>query len=365
MKWLFDGLRAVLLDKSDATMQTVSQGEVAKQLSELYEPIGERIEFLQDLLNSTRGDEAESDSDQSEPEKNTSLSISRTRKKAVRDILSVFDSKALPSEYGLDFPERAPTSTSGTEVFVRESLAATIYGIAIRDDVFFRRLRKVVTRDICAGAYFWKQWGKAKELMTQLDRFAELGLSRPVEARDVNVPACAQGLRLIIHQICKDRDRRTAEGPLGPGVISKAAEFLVDILYEVVCNRNTDIFGRDSQELSEAHGRDHNLFMYLIGNPPQLDDSSAPVAMGDDFIIDRLRDFPATEWSHLLERLHTIVDSIHEHAPNEEHATAYAAKLDGMLREYTTNVFEPSTSSVQRRRPTLTSPPGSQRRRFH
>ena len=364
MKWLFDGLRAVLLDKSNATMQTVSQGEVAKQLSELYGLIGKRIGFLPDLLNRIRGDEAESDSDQSETEKNTSFSISPTRKEVVRDILSVFDPKALPSEYGLDFPDHAPTSISGTDVFVRESLAATIYGIAIRDEVFFRRLRKVVTRDICAGAYFWKQWVKARELMTQLDRFAEMGLSRPVEDRDVNVPACAQGLRLIVHQICKDRDVRTAEGPLGSGVISKAAEFLVEILYEVVCNRNTDIFGRDSQELSEDHGRDHNLFVYLIGNPPPLD-SSAPVAMGGDFIIDRLRDFPASEWSHLLERLLAIVDSIHEHAPNEEHAIAYAAKLDSMLREYTTNVFEPSTSSVQRRRPTVTSPRESQRRRFH
>lgn len=342
-------------------MQTVSQGEVVKQLSELYELIGQRVEFLPDLLNRTRGAEAESDTDQSETEKISSSSTSNNRKEIVRDMLSVFDLKALPSEYGVDFPEHAPAET---EVFVRGSLAATIYGIAIRDEVFFRRLRKVVTRDICASAYFWKQRAHASELMAQLDRFAEMGLSRSVEARDVNVPVCAQGLRLIVNQICENRDLRTARGPLGSEVISKLVEYLVDILEEVVCNRNRDIFGRISQELSEDDERDHNLFVYLIGNPPPLD-SLAPAAMAEDFIIDRLRDFPATEWRHLLERLNTIIDSIHEHTPREERAIAYAAKLENILREYTTDAFEPSSTSVQRRRPTVTNPRESRKRRFH
>lgn len=344
-------------------MQIVSKGEVVKQLSELYGLIGQRVESLPDLLNETRGEEAESESDQSETEKTSSFSIPHTRKEAVRDMLSVFDPKALPSEYGEHFAEHAPALTSETEALVQESLAATIYGIAIRDEVFFRRLRKVVTRDICAGAYFSKQRIKARELMVQLDRFAEEGVSRPLAARDVNVPGCAQGLRLIVDQICKNRDDRTAEGPLGSGVISKLAEYLVDILYEVVCTRNRDIFGRISQELSEEDERDHNLFVYLIGNPPPSE-SSAPMAEEDDFIIDCLRSFPATEWKHLLERLNTIIEAIHEHAPREERAIAYAAKLEDMVREYTTNAFEPTLPPFQRRRPTVTSPRESQRRRL-
>lgn len=343
-------------------MHTFTQGEFFNQLSELYKHIGQRVQFLPDLLNRTRGDEAESDSE-NETEKISASSKSHTRKEIVRDILSVFDPSALPSEYGVDFSDHTPASTSANELFVQESLAATIYGIAIRDDVFFRRLSKVVTRDVRAGTYFRKQWVKAKELMAQLDRFAELGPSRLVEARDVNVLMCARDLRLIVHQICENRDRRTADGPLGSEVISKAAEFLVDILYEVVCNHNRDIFGQTPQELSEDQGRDRNLFTYLIGNPPQLD-SSAPVAMVDDFVIDCLRDFPATEWSHLLERLTTIMDFIHEHTPRQERAIAFAAKLENMLGEYTTNFYEPSSSAAQRRRPTVTSSRESQRRRF-
>lgn len=365
MKWLFDGLRAVLTgDNSNATTYTVAKEEVVKQLSELYEPIGQQLQLLPDLLNRTRGDEAESDSDQSETEDSPASSNSSTRKEIVRDMLSVFDHKALPSEYGADFSERAPVSTPGTELYVPGNLAATIYGIAIRDETFFRRLRKVVTTDICAEVYFRKQFNKARELMAHLDRFAESGLSRPVEARDVNVPVCAQGLRLIVHQICENRDVRTARRPLGSQIISRAVEILVEILYEVVCNRNKDIFGRVPQQPhGEDHGRDHNLFAYLIGNPPPLD-SSSPVAMGGDFIIDCLRGFPATECRPLLERLTTIMDSIHEHAPREERAVAYAAKLENMLGEYTADVFEPSSSSAQLRRPTVTSPRESQRRRI-
>lgn len=281
-------------------------------------------------------------------------------------MLSVFDGEALPSEYGIDFPERAPASPSGTELYVPGNLAETIYQVAIRDQVFFRHLRKVITRDICAGVYFRKQLAKAKELMAQLDRFAERGPTRQVEAGDVDVPACARGLRLIVHQICENRDVRTAKGPLGSEIISQAIVTLVEILEEVVCERNRDIFDRAAQEpFDEDDGRYYNLFTYLVGNPPQLDDS-APIAMRDDFIIDRLqKEFPMTEWRLLFERLNTIIDSIHDQAPREERAMAYARKLETMLRGYTADadVFEPSSSSVQRRRPTLTTSPREPRRR--
>lgn len=346
-------------------MQTVTQGEVVTQLSGLYNLIGDRIGSLPNQLNTTRGDETASDSDESGTERSYASSNSDLRKETVRDMLSVFDRKALPSEYGLNFPEDAPALASGTELYVPGNLAATVYEVAIRDQAFFRRLRKVITPDICAGSYFWKQRTKARELMADLDRFAELGSPRPGTARNVDVSVCARGLRLIVHQISENRDARTARKPLGSDVISKVAEILVEILHEVVCNRNKDIFeGSAREQDAEDHERDRNLFTYLIGNPPQFDSNTVPAAMMDDFIIDRLRDFPATEWSHLLERLTTIIDSIHEQAPRDKHATAYAAKLEAMVREYTTEAFEPSSSSVQRRRPTVTSPRESQRRRF-
>lgn len=345
-------------------MHTLTQGEVVKQLSGLYGLIGDHLGSLQKLLNSTKGDEAESDSDESETEENAAFVTSETRRATVRDMLSVFDRKALPSEYLVDFPEDAPASASGTDLYVPGSLEATIYRIAIQDDTIFRHLRKVITRDICASSYFRKQQAKVKELMARLDRFAASGLARSDEASNCSIPVCARQIRHVVHQIFENRKARTAQGPLGFEVNSEAAEILVIILDEVVCKRNKDIFGpTPAERTNEAHPRDHNLFMYLIGNPPRFN-RTAPVAMTDDFIIDRLQDFPAVEWRHLLERLTTIVESIREHTSHEERAMAYAAKLENMLREYTADAFEPSSSSVQQRRPKISSPRESQRMRF-
>ena len=95
-------------------MQTVTQGGVVDQLSELYGLIGERLEYLPGQLNRTRGDEAESDSDHSGTEETYPSSNPDFCKETVLDMLSVFDRKALPSEYGVDFPKNASAPAFGT-----------------------------------------------------------------------------------------------------------------------------------------------------------------------------------------------------------------------------------------------------------
>lgn len=313
----------------------------------------------------TRGGETESDSDNSETEDSNASYSSKSRKETVQDMLSVFDPHELPEEYGVTFSDDVSASAFSERLFVPGDLAATIYGIAIRDETFYRRLRRVVTRDICAVSYFSKQRSRAREAMLRLDRFVEIGPSGAPESRDVDVPECARILRLIVHQICKDRDSRASGDPLEAATIKKVAETLVEILNEVVCDRNKDVYKDITWErpVQEEHRRDRNLYTYLIGDRP-TSDFSAPLGMEDNFIIDQLRDLPVLQWSHLLERLTTILDHIHENAPEEERGSmAFAEKLETMLREYTSDAFEPSSSSVQRRRPTLTSPPASQRRR--
>lgn len=313
----------------------------------------------------TRGDETESDSDNSETEESRASSNSKSRKEAVQDMLSVFDRRALPEEYGLAFSDDASGTAFPERLFVPGNLAATIYGIATRDEIFYRRLRRVVTRDICATSYFSKQRSRAREAMLRLDRYVERGPSEAPDSTDVDVPECARVLRLLVHQICEDRDARASREPLGAATIKKVAETLVEILTEVVCDRNKDVYENITWErhVQEEHRRDRNLYTYLIGDRP-TSDFSAPLGMGDSFIVDQLRDFPVLQWSHLLERLTTILDNIHENAPEGERGSmAFAGKLETMLREYTSDAFEPSSSSVQRRRPTLSSPPASQRRR--
>lgn len=279
-------------------------------------------------------------------------------------MLSVFDYKALPSEYGRDFAGDIPPTTAGEDLFVRGSLAATVYGIAIRDETFYRRLRKVISRNICAGIYFSKQRQRAQNIMLKLDQHTQTKAPEIPESRIVNVRECARTLRLIVDQICESRDSRASREPLGAGVISKVAEILVEILHEVVCNRNKNVYENNTEKRGDKeHERDRNLYTYLIGNPPRFDESY-PLGMRNLFIIDRLHDFPTDEWSHLLERLTTIADQIRENTPDDQHSSnPYLARLNDLIREYNDDHFEPSLSSYGHRRPTVDSPRDSQRRR--
>ena len=343
----------------------MSQNDVVTKIIELYDLIGEHLGSLPEQLNMTRGEEKESDSDDSAAEESYASRDSNTRKANVQDVLSVFDHTALPEEYELDFPDDSSATASTAELFVPGNLAATIYGIAMRDEAFYQRLRRVVTHNICATSYFSKQRARARETMLRLDRYVENGPSGLSESRIVDVPECARTLRLIVHQICKAREARASLEPLGAATVRNVAEILVDILTEIVCNRNEDVYENTSWERDvNEHRRDRNLYTYLIGNRP-ISDIFAPHGMGDSFVIDQLRLFPAREWSHLLERLTTILDHIHEDTPDGERGSiAYAESLETMLHEYTSDAFEPSSSSVQRRRPATASPPASQRRRF-
>lgn len=336
-------------------------------ISELYNRIGERIESLPQQLNRFTGDATDSSSENSATEENHVSRDLNSRQEIVKDILSVFDPKALPGDYGQIFQKDEVRAGTSENLYVPGNLAATIYEIAISDDAFYRRLRKVVTRDICAKSYFSKQQLRATEVMSRLDRFVKSGSFECPDVKDVDVPECARSIQLIVHQICTDRDARASKGPLGTLTSMNAAEILVDILAEVVCNRDKDVYEGQWERDDNEPRRNRNLYLYLIGDPP-ISDASAPFGMGDDFIIDRIRGFPTMEWSHLLERLTTILDHILEKCTDEDDTAArgsksYARKLDSILREYTEEVFEPSTSSGLRRRP-MTSPPARQRRRY-
>lgn len=336
-------------------------------ISELYNRIGERIKSLPQQLNRFTGDATDSSSESSAIEESYVTRDLHSRQEIVKEILSVFDLKALPGDYGRNFQKDEVCARASEKLYIPGNLAATIYEIAIRDDSFYRRLRKVVTRDICAKSYFSKQHLRAREVMSRLDRFVESGPSECPDVKDIDVPECAREIQLIVQQICNDRDTRASKAPLEALTSMNAAEILVDILAEVVCNRDKDVYEGEWERDDNEPRRNRNLYLYLIGDPP-ISNASAPFGMGDDFIIDRIRSFPAMEWSHLLERLTTILDYILEKSTNENEVAArgsksYARKLDSILREYTEEVFEPSTSSGLRRRPTM-SPPTRQRRRY-
>ena len=352
----------MLTNQAPEDIRTLSQGDIDAQINELYGLIGGRLHSLPDQLNLTRGHDADYESDESITPESYSPD-GEARKETVMDMLSVFDETALPHEYSRGFRD-APVSASLEDLFVPGNLSATIYGLAVRHESFYRHLTKVITPNRCASHYYAKQRARAQEAMRSLGRYIVDGPSPTPMTRDMDIPECARTFRIIIHQICQDRDSRTAKQPLSAAVITQVAETLVEILQQV-CNRDFDVYENITWPKVGADDepeRNRNLFMYLIGDPPR--NPSAPTWMNDDFVIDQLGKFPPNEWRHLVEPLTTIQEKTYQRAVEDGlPSITYAEKLETMLQEYTNEAEEPSTSSVQRRL-TLESPRERQRRRM-
>ncbi|KAI4128165.1 MAG: hypothetical protein LQ338_002867 [Usnochroma carphineum] len=332
--------------------------DIVTRASALYSLIGAQLPSLPTILNATH-DELASDSDDA-VEAILSPSFPDVRADQVRDMLSVFDTGRLPDEFGQDFIN-VPLDETPQNFFVPNSLAATIYRLAVRDESVFKRLRRVITHDICANAHFSKLRARAREAFASLDNYVANG---PSGSNDQDVPRCARMLRSIVDQIFQARNLRTSIGPLSASVLMKAAEILVEMFQEV-CNRNEDVYYRidwEREVSDDEPARNRNLYTYLIDDPPRFS-SSTPNWMKETFVVDRLRQMPANEWRHLIERLTSILDQIREYTPDEDQPPSAYTKLERMIQDYTAEAFEPSSSSVQRR-PTLGSQRESQRRRL-
>ena len=352
----------MLTNQRPEDVRTLSQGDVVAEISELYDLIGDHLQSLPDRLNLSRDTDMDYDSDASiTPE--VHVAGGATRSEGVKDMLSVFDPVTLPQEYGRGF--RDPPATAALEdLFVPGELSATIYGLAVKDEVFYKRLTKVITPDRCATQFYAKQRARAVDTMRSLGQYINNGPSLNPMTRDMDVPECARTFRIIVHEICQDRDSRTAKQPLSAAVITHVAEILVEILQQV-CDRDFDVYENITWPRFGADNEpewNRNLYMYLIGNPPR--NPSAPAWMNDDFVIDQLRNFPTDQWRHLVEPLTTIQEEIYDRAVEYGlPSTEYAHKLETMLRDYTNEADEPSTSSVQRRR-SDEEPREAQRRRI-
>ncbi|KAL8942378.1 MAG: hypothetical protein Q9216_001698 [Gyalolechia sp. 2 TL-2023] len=356
--WLFDGLNALLDTSTTSATDGLGRMDIITRASTLYGVIGSQLPSLPAFLNATH-DELASDSDDA-VEAVLSPVLLDARAEQVRDMLSVFDNARLPDEFGQDFTDIASYETP-ENFYVADNFAATIYRLATRDESVFKRLRRVITYDTCANAHFSKLRTRARDAFIKLDSYVENG---PSESNNQDVPKTARILRFLIDQIYQARNLRTSNSPLRPTVVMKVAEILTEILQEV-CNRNEDVYYRidwDRGTRDDEHERNRNLYVYLIQDPPRFA-PSAPFWMKETFVIDRLRQTPANEWMHLIERFTNIMDQIREFTSDEDHPPLAHRKLEKMIQDYTAEAFEPSSSSVQRR-PTLEDQRESQRRRF-
>lgn len=235
-----------------------------------------------------------------------------TRTDTLCDILSSFEANTIPSEFKERYvddpaPDLSPVSDSS---LVLGSLPATIYRLACRDDAFYRCLQEIVPSDVRATEYYQTQNARAQNALGRLSQYADTDPS--TQDRSMDVPGCARLLRHIVHSVCEDRNTRKAIAPPSLLVLRRLAEVLARLVVQVV-QWNRDIYERsswDNSQPSNEHPRERNLFTYLIGDPPV--DPELPHWMTDKFVIDRLRAFPPSEWSHLLELFITIKDGIEE-----------------------------------------------------
>ena len=326
---------------------------LTSQLGWLYPLIQQNQASLRQELNRFRAYDIESESDDRQWNDPFSIIDQEGRTDELCDILSGFDSSMTPDEFRERLVDNPTSELSPSESgsLVQGSLPATIYHLASRDVVFYRRLQQVVPRDTRATQYYNTQYGRAQNALQRLSEYSKTGhLAQQVleNDRDVGVPACAKSLRSIVDEICTDRNRRTAVAPLGAPVLRRLAEILTRLIGQVVAWDN-DVYSRAQWNRippQNEHPRDRNLFAYVIGDPPS--DQGLPHWMLDHFVIDRLKNFPSSEWSHLLELFTTIKDAIEEKNMDALPGSfSYVAEIDKMVQDYTATADEPSSSSVQ------------------
>ena len=313
--------------------------EVSSHLTQLFPLIRDQAFGLPAKLNSLRGPEVEPP--ETPGAENSEASNLFARSDALCDILSTFDDQLLPEEFRGSFVDPASPVTDLEHCLEPRSLYATIYRMAMVDRAVFEALRRTVSGDYCAERYLAKQNIRLNDAVGILDRAYGAGTGVPATV----VINCARSLRVVVHQLVEDRAKRS---PLASNQARRLSTMLVGLIREV-CYRNKDLRVGNRPR---ARSRNHNLYTYLIGDPPI--EPAAPAYMNDSFVIDRLSEFPSDDWKHLFEDLTNIRDEIVEFSSeNERTSLSYATKLDEMLREYTMHANEPSSSSAQMRMPGL------------
>ena len=355
MKWLFDGLNYVLSDRSRSSTEVVTNANVLQKIAALYDQIGghldpatNRLDSLTRALNRTRGEDAATESDDIESETGSQAGDQDRTEWIIQDMLSVFDELQLPEEYGRQpFVQNIPTETTSVEnLVVRDSLAATVYGLARHDATFRRSLRKTLTKDFCARQFLDKM--KDRILIRALGRL-DRHITSGSESDTGIIMETADRLRGCVQEIQKYFEDRA---PLSKQVKIRAAEIVVDLL-RAVCEHNRDIYTeirwtRTTQDPDEQD--DRNLFHNLIGGADEEEED-------DYFALTFMSSLAPDEWMHLLDRLGELLDRLRRNqAPR-----AYIEKLERIVQAYEAHNTDPTRAVGER--PPISGERESRRRR--
>ncbi|KAM3070949.1 hypothetical protein ACMFMG_009859 [Clarireedia jacksonii] len=238
--------------------------------------------------------------------------ITRSRRKAVRDIMSTFHHDTVAEEYRPDIFDFALYSH---EVLAPYDLEATLSKLLIHDDDTFQKFESIVSQERCDTEYFRKMGQKVFGALDKLDEFESTGKLSDWTAMGPysntkfqhDVPWCARTLVELVDLI---RDNLQWRKGMSYESQTLAAALLIQIL-EAIVFRNTELYTNIDWVRQRPHGEPsthRNLYLNLLG-------SQSENGRGE-FILDALESLPeeATAPRHYIDRLTHLQFRLSSHA---------------------------------------------------
>ncbi|KAI9818232.1 MAG: hypothetical protein M1827_000857 [Pycnora praestabilis] len=251
------------------------------------------------------------------------------RKDEVREMLSALElEKGRPQDYRVDvYSKILDTPMDADDIFELGDLEAIVFRLAVQDQVFFERLRSVITPDRCASTYFEEMGAQAKRSLEDLDEYIQEGPSRGSEITDVK--SCGTVLQDVVSNIGKNLETRAPHGR------SEAAEALVEIL-GAVCDWNRDAYA-DLDWERKAPGaekdEDRNLYRRLIGKTVRHSTRTNPDASRDHFVLDILAALPKQDVAPFAANLDAILDKVVDHTAPRGYILKFENLVDGLTSD--------------------------------
>lgn len=217
------------------------------------------------------------------------------RPQKVRDIMSAFETATLPEDFRLDLVDNAEQRRTPEQCVVQGDLEATMFRLAVHDDIVFTRLCKAMPPGATAAIYFDKILERTRKLLADFDRYCATG-QPPADGTNVELNHVINTLRRTATRI---RANITARAPHGTG---GATEALVSLL-EDISNRNKDALDGTRLAGTSFAGEDEdqrNLYHQLVGNGKEDESETFPV-------LDALELLPGADLSQFSGRLRAVL----------------------------------------------------------
>jgi hypothetical protein len=252
---------------------------------------------------------------------NTDPTNVQNRCKHIREMLSVLSTE-LVENYRPDIFNNIDSIMS-KDILVPADLEATLSRLLLKNDLLFFQFEALIPPNLREADVFRKLEAKARQACCLLDEYIQRKPS--TNSKQYDLAWCAAELVNIVSQI----DNRLNEHRfLFPSTRQEAAKALVSIMYEVVMNRNTDIYQNSYVSARPRYNQlltDRNLYLRLIGSP------SPQNPPGNAFVLTVLQHLPeACMFVENLERIWLALDSV-GWASKTPYVVAYRKKLADLI----------------------------------